>query len=147
MLVPNRYVSFFGVSILAAGLASCSSSKIDQCNQLIDIANRAVTEVEAVTAASEPDSRNAEAFASITETAQQAASQLESIDLNDEQLQTFRQRFIRLYRDTSEATEALVSAVEAQDLPAAEAAYEKLETATGQEVPLVNEVNQYCQAT
>ncbi|MEO0406921.1 MAG: hypothetical protein AAF289_06180 [Cyanobacteria bacterium P01_A01_bin.135] len=95
---------------------------------------------------SEVDARSTEAFSSITETAQQTASQLESIDLTDEQLQGFRQRFIKLYREMGDATEQLVTAVESQDLPAAEAAYEQLETATGKEDPLVNEVNQYCQA-
>ena len=143
MLRPQHHCLWVG--LVALGLTACSS-KVDQCNQLIDVANRAVTEVESVTTAESGEENNAAAFTSIAETAQQAASQLESVDLTDEQLQTFRQRFIKLYRETSEATEQLVTAVEAQDLPAAEAAYDKLETATSQEQPLVNEVNQYCQA-
>ena len=147
MIVVKRYFLMSCVGAFVVGLASCSSGKIDQCNQLIGVANRAVTDVEAVTSIPEsPEARNTEAFSTITETAQQAASQLEAIDLTDEQLQSYRQRFIKLYQETGETTEQLVAAVEAQDLPAAEDAYAKLETATSQEEPLVNDVNQYCQA-
>ncbi|MGB3616036.1 MAG: hypothetical protein WBA10_19750 [Elainellaceae cyanobacterium] len=143
----KRVFSMSCAGAFVVGLVSCSSGTVDQCNQLINVANRAVTDVEAVTSSPEsPESRNTESFSNITETAQQAASQLEAIDLTDEQLQSYRQRFIKLYRETGAATEQLVTAVEEQNLPAAEDAYEKLEAATGQEEPLVNEVNQYCQS-
>ncbi|MGF1537419.1 MAG: hypothetical protein ACFB4J_13190 [Elainellaceae cyanobacterium] len=141
----RRSFTFLSISLLIAGLASCSNGKVDQCNQLIGVANQAVTEVEAVTSNSAP--RDTETFSSITEAAQQAAAQLEAIDLTDEQLQSYRQRFIKLYSETGEATEQLVTAVEGQNLPAAQDAYTLLEDATSQEEPLVQEVNQYCQSS
>lgn len=141
----RRPLSILSATLLLAVLASCSNGKIDQCNQLIGVANQAVTEVETVTSNSAP--RDTETFSSITEAAQQAAAQFEAIDLTDEQLQSYRQRFIKLYNETGEATEQLVAAVEEQNLPAAQDAYTLLEDATSQEEPLVEEVNQYCQSS
>ncbi|MGF1514207.1 MAG: hypothetical protein ACFB5Z_11005 [Elainellaceae cyanobacterium] len=145
--MPLRHHSLIGIAAVLAGLAGCSSGKLDQCNQLIEVANQAVTEVEAVTSDSAPRDTDTAAFVSITEAAQQAATQLESIDLTDEQLQGYRQRFIKLYVATGDATEALVTAVEEQDPIGAEDAYTDLETATSQEQPLVEEINQYCQSS
>ncbi|MGF1498243.1 MAG: hypothetical protein ACFB8W_15685 [Elainellaceae cyanobacterium] len=133
------------LGILAAIGASCSESKISQCNRLIDIANAAATEVETVTQSSTPD--DTEAFLTIAATADRAVTDLDTLELADPELQTFKQRFIQLYQETGQATRDLVAAVEAQDIGAAEAAYAQLETATSQEEPLVMDVNGYCGAT
>ncbi len=141
----RRSLPVFCTGLCLAGLVSCSSGKVDQCNQLIGVANQAVTDVESVTNDSAP--RDTNTFSAITDAAQQAAAQLEAIDLTDEQLQSYRQRFIKLYSETGKATEQLVAAVEEQNLPAAEEAYNDLESATNQEQPLVEEINQYCQSS
>lgn len=132
------------ISLAIAGMVmvGCSEGKISQCNKLIEIANQAATSVESVTQSSSPD--DPDAFLRIADTADEAAGQLEALEIEDETLQGFRQRFITLYVETSSATRELVTAVNEQNAPGAEEAYNRLETATNTEGPLVDEVNQYC---
>ncbi|MEB3360086.1 MAG: hypothetical protein VKK04_25395 [Synechococcales bacterium] len=146
--LKQRFRSFhraIALGILATVSVGCSEGTVSQCVRLIDIANAAATEVETVTQSSTPD--DTEAFLTIAETADQAATDLGTLELSDAQLQTFKQRFIQLYQETGKATRDLVAAVEAADREAAEAAYAQLEAATSQEEPLVEEVNIYCRAT
>jgi hypothetical protein len=128
----------------AVGLlaVSCGASKVSQCNNLIEVANNAVTEVQAVTATAQPQDVNS--MLKIAETADQATADMQALELSDEQLQGFQQRFITMYTDTSAATRALVDAVNQKNSQGAQQAYSDLQAATGQESALVNEVNTYC---
>ncbi|MBD2464711.1 hypothetical protein H6G89_27280 [Oscillatoria sp. FACHB-1407] len=130
------------VSVLAA---SCGESKVSQCNKLIEVANKAVSDVQAITTSANPQDVNA--MTQIAETADQARASMEALELSDESLQAFKQRFVTMYADTSKATRDLVTAVNANNSQGAEAAYTALQTATDQETPLVNEVNTYCGGT
>lgn len=130
------------VGLIGALVVGCSEGKVTQCNRLIEIANQAASNVETATQNSSPDEPTA--FLQIADMADDAATQLETLELEDETLRDFRQRFIELYEETSSATRELVEAVEAQNLSEAEAAYTRLEEATNQEGPLVEEVNAYC---
>ncbi len=121
----------------------CSEGKVAQCNRLIEIANQAAMEVESVTQSASAE--DTEAFRTVARTADQAAENLESIDLSDSTLEDFKQRFITLYVETSAATQSLVDAVEQQNPQEATDAYNRLQSATQQEGPLVDEVNSYCQ--
>jgi len=141
----RRFVVTMTIVLVGVLLTSCSEGKVAQCNRLIEIANQAANQVESVTQSSSPE--DTEAFMSIAESANNAANQLESLEIEDETLQGFQERFISLYVETSAATEELVNAVNAQDAPGAVSAYEKLERATSQEGPLVDEVNTYCGGT
>ena len=135
-----------GVVLLAAALGvlavGCSENKVAQCNQLIEVANQAVTDVQAITENASPD--DPEAFLRIADTADQAKANLEAIALTDEQLQTYQEQFVMLYTNTSESTRNLVNAVNAQDNQAAQQSYDALQQAITEEPNLVNEVNSYC---
>lgn len=141
-MLNRRVLATFLILSVGVSLASCSEGKISQCNQLIEIANQAASNVESVTNNSSPD--DPEAFLSIAETADEAAENLESVDITDSTLEDYKQQFISLYVETSVATQQLVEAVQDQDAEAAEAAYEQLEEATEKEAPLVDAVNAYC---
>lgn len=138
----HRFWSIIAVLSMAL-IVGCSEGRVAQCNRLIEIANQAAGEVESVTQSASAD--DPEAFRTVANAADQAARDLEAIELSDPNLQDYKQRFISLYVETSAATQALVEAVEQQDTEAATQAYERLELATQQESPLVDEVNNYCQ--
>lgn len=129
-------------------VASCSESKVSQCSKLIDIANRAVTSVKRVSDSSQsesPQPDSIEQMNEIADVANGAKAEMESLQLNDEQLKGYQTRFITMYTETSQATRDLVSAAEAKDAQAAQQAFNALQTATAQEEPLVTEVNGYCE--
>jgi hypothetical protein len=130
--------------IMAVGMltVSCGESKVSQCNKLIEVANKAVSDVQTITASA--DSQDVSAMAKIADTADQAKASMEALELSDEKLQDFQQKFVSMYTDTSKATRDLVAAVGADNSEGAQQAYTALQTATNQETPLVNEVNGYC---
>jgi predicted Fe-Mo cluster-binding NifX family protein len=138
----SRTPSIAIVAALGVIVTSCGASKVAQCNELIDVANRAVEDVQAIASTAQPDDVNS--MIQIAETAERAQTEMEALELSDEQLQGFQQRFITMYSQTSSSTRELVNAFNAQDNAAAETAYQDLQTATGQETSLVNEVNAYC---
>ncbi len=141
----SHHLRLASIGLVGTMIVACSEGKVTQCNRLIEIANQAASNVEAATQNSSPE--DPEAFLRVAETAEEAANQLETLEIEDETLQGFRQRFIDLYDSTSDATRALVAAVEEQNLSGAEDAYARLETATSEEEPLVQEVNTYCGGT
>ena len=133
------------IAILGVFTASCGESKVSQCNKLIDVANKAVADVQAITTSANP--QDVTAMTRIAETADQARGSMEALELADDQLETFRQQFVTMYSETSQATRDLVTAVNANNSQNAETAYNALQTATDKETPLVNEVNTYCGGT
>jgi hypothetical protein len=141
--VRNRRVfSAFLVLFIGVLVVSCSEGKISQCNRLIEIANQAASNVEAVTSNATPD--DPDAFLRIAEAAEEATNNLEALEVTDTTLEGYKQQFITLYVETSAATRQLVEAVKERNAEAADAAYSDLEAATAKEIPLVDEVNAYC---
>jgi hypothetical protein len=125
-------------------VTSCSENKVSQCSKLIEIANRAVSGVKAVSEQPKPDS--IESMNRIADIANSAKAEMEGLQLTDNELKGFQTRFIGMYTDTNQATRDLVAAAEAKDAEAAQQAFDSLQTATSQEGPLVTEVNTYCEA-
>lgn len=142
--VVKRVYQVSSLILLGLVLASCSETKVAQCSRLIEIANRAVSGVKAVSDNPRPDS--IESMNKIADVANSAKAEMEGLQLTDEQLKDYQTRFITMYTDTNKATRDLVTAAEAKDAQAAQQAFNALQTATSQEGPLVNEVNGYCEA-
>ncbi len=137
--------SMSAIALLGLTLAACGESKVAQCNRLIEVANSAVTAVQEVTTAASAD--DPEALNTIADTADQAVADMQGLEFADEQLQDYQQRFVAMYEETSRASRAIYTAVGALDNEAAQQAVTDLQTATGQETDLVNEVNTYCSAS
>lgn len=127
-------------------VASCTDNKVSQCNKLIEVANRAVTEVQAVTQTANPNPDNVGAMSKIADAADKAKTDMGDLKVSDDKLKGFQTRFITMYTDTSKATRDLVTAANAKDAESAQKSFNALKTATDQEAPLVNEVNTYCTA-
>lgn len=142
--VAKRVYHLSILVLLGLLVTSCSESKVSQCNKLIGIANRAVSDVKVVSENPKPDS--IESMKKIADVANTAKAEMEGLQINDSQLKDYQTRFITMYTDTNKATRDLVSAAEIKDAQAAQQAFEALQSATAQEGPLVNQVNEYCDA-
>lgn len=136
-------------------LVSCSEGKVSQCNQLIGVANQAVSQVQSVTqetTASPAAAGNATANAAgnvaamtqIATAADRARTDMEALQFNDDRLTEFKSRFIAMYTEIGNATRELVSSANAKNPEAAQRAFNELKAATEKEAPLVDEVNRYC---
>jgi hypothetical protein len=143
-LMMKRVYQVSTLILLSLIMASCSESKVSQCSKLIDIANRAVSGVRAVSENPKPDS--IESMNKIADVANSAKTEMEAISLSDAKLKSFQTRFVAMYTDTNKATRALVTAAQNKNAQEAQQAFNSLQSATSQESPLVNEVNSYCEA-
>ncbi|WP_088894064.1 hypothetical protein [Leptolyngbya ohadii] len=143
------------IAALAFLVVGCSEGKVSQCNQLIGVANQAVTQVQSVTQSANPapgapgtsnanNANNIEAMTRIATAADQARTEMEGLQFSDERLTQFQSRFVAMYTEIGNATRALVSSAQASNSQGAQQAFDQLKTATEKEAPLVTEVNQYC---
>jgi uncharacterized protein YycO len=112
-----------------------------ECSSLIAAANQAVADVQSATQSGAGDVNG---LLQIADIADQSVGRMQAISLTDPKLQGYRDRFVSMYSSTGQASRALVSAVQQDDVSAAQVAYEAIVNATSQEGPLVNEVNTYC---
>jgi hypothetical protein len=138
-LLTLATIAAFPVSVFAQ---SANQTKIAQCNRIIAITNAAVRDAKQFTnngQASDPKSMLLAADAMDS-----AAGKLQNLSIVDARLQAYKSRFVRMYRQTSQATQAFVVAFEKNDRLAAEAALTRLNGATSSEKPLVAEINKYC---
>lgn len=143
MQFPTRYFVLFSLTTAISLLtASCSESKISQCNRIIKIANDVVSQAKTVTnggQASDP-----KAMLQAAEAMDNASKQMTDIPVTDLKLKDYQTGFVKMYRDTSKATRDFVKAFEKKDRPAAERALTALQQATIPEKQLVADINTYC---
>jgi hypothetical protein len=145
--MPFRFKTSMQWSAIAIiGLAAaCGDNKVVQCNQLIDAANTAVNEIQEITASGDPS--DPEALNAIANTADSAVATMQGLELSDEELQTYQQRFVQMYERTGTASRELYNAATSEDNEAAQQALDNLQAATQEETRLVSEVNAYCGGT
>jgi hypothetical protein len=129
------------VAIALLGSA-CGQSRIQQCNNIIEIANQAVNEAKQLTNGGQTN--DPQAMIQAADAMDRAAQDMEALELVDPELQNYRQGFTDMYAETSAATRQFVEAFEQKDRPAAEAALSRLQRATNPEEDLVQGINEYC---
>ncbi|MGG6296156.1 hypothetical protein ACQ4M4_17345 [Leptolyngbya sp. AN02str] len=130
--------------VVVLGLAGCSQSKVTQCNQLTEQTNQTVEAVQGIVQANATP--NPEALLQVAERFDQGKTDIETLQINDPQLNTYRQQFASMYAEVSSSARELASALENQDFEAARPARETFQTATSKEAELVEQVNTYCGA-
>jgi hypothetical protein len=143
MFGSSRSAILWSLSIAIALVGSaCGQSRIEQCNNIIQIANEAVNEAKQLTNGGQTN--DPQAMVEAADAMEQAAQDMEALELVDPTLQDYRQGFIAMYEETSAATREFVTAFEQKDRPAAEAALSRLQRATNPEEELVQGINEYC---
>jgi hypothetical protein len=134
---------FLNIAIgLGLFLSGCSESRVSQCNHIIKVANQVVSKVNGVTQVSNP--QDAVALKKIAGTVDEAVQQMQSVTLDDQQLQSYRDRFVTVYADAGGAARAMATAIDKQDPNSYKQGYRDFQSASSRESPLVTEVNRYC---
>ncbi|MEC4803737.1 MAG: hypothetical protein SAJ12_00265 [Jaaginema sp. PMC 1079.18] len=140
--LPRSAILWSLSGAIALFASACGQSRIEQCNNIIEIANQAVNEAKQLTNGGQTN--DPEAMVQAADAMEQAAQDMEALELVDPELIEYRQGFIAMYEETSAATREFVEAFEQKDRPAAEAALSRLTRATRPEEELVQGINQYC---
>jgi hypothetical protein len=123
-------------------LASCEN-KVAQCNKIIGVANKATTEVQKT---SQDKSAKIDQLGIMAGSLDTYAKEMGAIEVKDEKLKGFQGRFVQMYQQMSASSKSLIDAAKQKKAAAAQTALAELKKSVVLEQPLVNEVNQYCQA-
>ena len=129
--------------LLTAAATNHGNSRVSQCNRLVAIVNEAA---DAQPNALEPTL--AAENHRLMKTAIKLdiyADQLALLEFSNPELQTFQSQFIKLYRDTSKASGAVVTAP-INNFKAVSQVNRTLIETQAREGSLVQAVNQYCQS-
>jgi hypothetical protein len=136
-------IATVAASPVTGSAQSGNQTKVAQCNRIIEIANEAVRDTKNMTSGEQASS--VEAVLRVANAMDSAAAQLDNTSITDPRLQTFKSRFIRMYRQTSRAARNFATAFNNNNRPAAESALQALQAATSPEKQLVADINNYCQ--
>lgn len=140
----RRYaVLLAGACLLTTAIAHHGKSKVAQCNQLVAIVNKvAEARPERIGRTIAEDNRLLLRTAIKLDS---YADDLAGMEFSNKQIQVLQTQFIKLYRDTSKASGAVVSAP-VTNLQSVQKANRTFIAIQEQEGPLVQETNQYCQS-
>ena len=143
MLFLQRYFILLTVAVgIGLAVTSCGESKISQCNKIIEVANKAVSQSKSIT--TNPNLNDSKVMLNAADLMEKASKDMEEIKVKDQQLQDYRAGFINMYREISKAIRDFAVAFDKKDRKAAEAAQINLQQATTPEKQLVNDLNVYC---
>lgn len=136
------------LTMLGAVVTSCSESKLSQCRELIDVANETVADVQSVAQNTSTTQTNTaesvDVIGKVAEAAEKARINMDTLDLTDETLQSYQQRYVMMYTTIRETTRDMLSAAEVNNREEGKKAYEAFKEATEQEEGLVDAINGYC---
>lgn len=123
-------------------MVGCGESKVSQCNKISTVVNKAANEAQNASKSNNPDKVGE--LEKAANNIDQYAKELEAVKVKDDTLQRMQTRFIKMYRDTSQAGHSLVEAARKKDNRGVTTSLKSLSEATQVEGTLVSEFNQYC---
>ncbi|TVQ61493.1 MAG: hypothetical protein EA366_03030 [Spirulina sp. DLM2.Bin59] len=136
------YVVF--IAALSALTSSCAASRLLQCNNLVAIANGATAEIEILT--EDQNTQDPLIWLQAADTLDKAAQDMQTLGLDDPQLQQYQGEFVTMYTEIAKATRAYSQSYKELNREGVDVAKVKLEQAVQRETDLVDGVNTYCAA-
>lgn len=136
------YVVF--IAALSALTSSCATSRVLQCNNLVEIANRATAETEILT--ENQNNQDPLIWLQAADTLDKAAQEMQALNLDDPQLQQYQGGFVDMYTAIAKATRDYSQSYKDLNREGVDIAKVSLEQAVQREPDLVNGVNAYCVA-
>ncbi|MEA5507340.1 hypothetical protein VB735_30455 [Halotia wernerae UHCC 0503] len=128
---------------IALLFAGCGESKVVQCNKLIKVANQATVLGQKLGRNSQ-SVKSAKGLTEIASKIDQIATEMKALEIKDEKLQGFQDRFLKLYQDSSKNLNQTAIAIDKKNIPAASKFLASLKKSSNEEAAIVKEMNGYC---
>lgn len=129
-------------SVSAQQLPRNNQAKVTQCNQIIEITNETVSNAKSIN--NSPNTEQDKAMLRVANYMDSAVVKLEELAITDQTLKDYKSQFIKMYKETSQATRNFVDAYNRRNRSEAESAIQALQAATSPEKQLVADINNYC---
>lgn len=143
MKVRVRQFAVVGIAIATSFLTvGCATGKVSQCTKMIEVVNRTVKETETVTSAgTKGDLSTIEKLVTIFDT---ATKDLNSVNVSDEKLKDYKNKFFTMYQGGTEITKQLVSSIKEKKSTKVHEGLRKSRTIFSPEQDLAAGLTQYC---
>ncbi|WP_437787280.1 hypothetical protein [Sorangium sp. So ce1097] len=125
--------------------AAALGTRTAECNALIGIINEGVQNLEKGSEAG-GDQGGSGPLRAMADMMDKVAADAARLELTIAELQRFSREYQAMARDTAKAARDLAAAADANDVQGSNAAQAAIERAIGREDPLVDTINQFCQA-
>jgi hypothetical protein len=145
MKVRLRQAGMMGLAIvLSLSLASCSSTKVSQCANMIKVVNQTVIDTKNITESGTNGSLST--FEKSIGVFSKAAQDLEAVKIGDEKLKTYQTQFLTMYRGATEINKQIVEGIKAKKSTKVHEELRKYQNISSPERDLATGLTQYCQA-
>jgi hypothetical protein len=123
-------------------VASCTGNKVSQCTSLIEVVNRTVTDTKTITdSGTKGDLSTIEKLATIFDT---ATKDLDSVNVSDEKLKTYKSQFFTMYKGGAEITKQIVTSIKEKKSTKINEGLRKSRNIFSPEQDLATGLTQYC---
>ena len=136
------------VGVIAIAIAtnfltvSCASGKVSQCASMIKVVNQTVIDTKDTTAAgTKGDVSTIEKLVGIFD---KAAKDLDSVNLSDEKLKTYKSQFLTMYQGATEINKQLVTNIKERKSTKVHESLRKSRNIFSPERDLATGLTQYC---
>ncbi|MBD2325272.1 hypothetical protein [Alkalinema sp. FACHB-956] len=129
-----------GLGLVSLFVSGCSETKVDRCNKLVTLANKASQDIQALETQNSPPTAKFQAAADILD---RATKSMQALQLNDPKLQGFQQQLVELYSRDRDSNRSLINPA---DAPTLRQAMAQLQTNHAAQTQVVQAINTYCQA-
>ncbi|MBD2341061.1 hypothetical protein H6G64_29250 [Calothrix sp. FACHB-156] len=129
---------------IALLFTGCGESKVAQCNKIVKVANQAVTIGQDFGKNPNNAKTGSKALTEVAGKIDAITTEMKALEIKDEKLQGFQQRFTTLYQSTSQGLKDEAKALDKKDLAGAKRSLVTLKKNSTEESTLVKEINSYC---
>lgn len=139
----KKTVTLSATMAIALLFTGCSESKVAQCNKIIKVANQAVSLSQEFSKNPQRE-KGSRTLTDVAGKIDTFASDMKALEIQDEKLQGFQGRFLKLYQDTSKGLRDTATAIDKKNFKAANASLTSLRKSSSDEGAIVSEINTYC---
>ncbi len=134
---------YYLLCLISLGLFGCDNAKYAQCQQIIEIANKANHQTQQIISQSN-QSIESKIWLEGTTIMSQAAEQINALPLDDPQLVKYQNNLVKIFSVYSQATTDAIEARENKNLKALESAVAEAQKAGLLKEEIVSGINSYC---
>ena len=138
-------IGIVGIAIAVSLLtASCTSTKVSQCADIIKVVNQTVIDTKTTTeSGTKGDVPTIEKLVGIFD---KAAKDLSSVSVSDEKLKTYKGQFLTMYQGATEINKQLIASIKERKSTQVHAGLRKSRNIFSPERDLATGLTEYCKA-
>lgn len=125
------------------GLTGCADTKTFQCQKIFRVANEVANETKSLTG-DRGREINKQSWLMAADKIESGADKMKNLEVNDPELQKFKESYARVYQDYADATREIIRVLDTRDKNAARITRDKVRKAGQLEQETGDAFDAYC---